>query len=208
MRKAMTAIATQVMEAEHRNIETVVNALGHIAIAIEKGQRADAALLETAVQFFRVYADKLHHGKEEALFFPMLIRRGVPPQGCPIGGLIHEHEKGRTLVGSLEEWVTFYEQGRPGAEDSLVQTLRGIIDLYQNHIWKENAMVFPMADKVLTEADQKELSEKFSEVDKSIGLEVIARMERFAKSLVQGPATHPTGISAAKSGGCGCGCSS
>jgi len=89
------------MEAEHRNIETVVKALGDLAVTIEKGQRAEVALLETAVEFFRTYADKLHHGKEEALFFPMLVKRGVPPQGCPIGGLNHEHEKGRALVGSL-----------------------------------------------------------------------------------------------------------
>jgi hemerythrin-like domain-containing protein len=160
------------------------------------------------VQFFRVYADKLHHVKEEALFFPMLVKRGVPPQGCPIGGLNHEHEKGRALVGTLEECITFYEQKKPGAQDSLVQTLRGIFDLYQNHIWKEDAMVFPMADKVLTEADQKELSGKFAGVDKSIGLDVVARMEQFAKSLAQGSAVHPAGTSAAQSGGCGCGCSS
>jgi hemerythrin-like domain-containing protein len=196
------------MEAEHRNIETVVKALGDIAVAIEKGQRADVTLLKTAVQFFRVYADKLHHGKEEALFFPMLVKRGVPPQGCPIGGLNHEHEKGRALVGSLEEWITFYEQKKPGTQDNLVQTLRGIFDLYQNHIWKEDAMVFPMADKILTEADQKELSEKFAEVDRSIGLDVVARMERFAKSLARSPAAQPDGTNTAQSGGCGCGCSS
>jgi hemerythrin-like domain-containing protein len=51
------------MEAEHRNIETVAKALGDIAVAIQKGQPADVSLLKTAVQFFRVYADKLHHGK-------------------------------------------------------------------------------------------------------------------------------------------------
>jgi hemerythrin-like domain-containing protein len=194
------------MEAEHRNIETVVKALGNLAVTIEKGQRAEASLLGAVVKFFRIYADKLHHGKEEALFFPMLVKRGVPPQGCPIGGLNHEHEKGRALVGSLEEWVTFYEQRKPGAQDGLVQTLRGISDLYQNHIWKEDAMVFPMADKVLTEADQKELSEKFAEVDKSIGLETVARLEQFAKSLVQGPAAQPAETSAAQPGNCSCGC--
>jgi hemerythrin-like domain-containing protein len=178
------------MEAEHRNIETVAKALGDIAVAIQKGQPADVSLLKTAVQFFRVYADKLHHGKEEALFFPMLVKRGVPPQGCPIGGLNSEHVKGRALVGSLEECVTSYEQKKSGAQDNLVKTLRAIVDLYQNHIWKEDAMVFPMADKILTNADQKELSEKFAEVDRTIGLDVIARMEQFAKSLAQGSAVE------------------
>jgi hemerythrin-like domain-containing protein len=174
---------TQVMEAEHRLIETVVNALGGVADAIEKGQHADAAMLATAVEFLRVYADKLHHGKEETLFFPMLVKRGVPPQGCPIGGLNHEHEKGRALVRALAEQAPAYAQGKPGAKEGVLEALRGILDLYQNHIWKEDAMVFPMADKVLTEADQTELTEKFGEVDRAVGLDVVARLETFSKSL-------------------------
>jgi len=191
------------MEAEHRNIEAVVRALGGVAAALEKGQRADAALLATAVEFFRVYADKLHHGKEETRFFPMLVKRGVPPQGCPIGGLNHEHEKGRVLVQSLAEQAPAYAQGKPGAEAGLLETLRGIVDLYQNHIWKEDAMVFPMADKVLTAADQRELSESFAGVDQAIGLDTIARLETFARSLGQSvPAPQPCG---APRGGCACG---
>jgi len=197
---------TQVMEAEHRLIETVVKALGGVAAATEKGQRGDDAMLATAVEFLRVYADKLHHGKEETLFFPMLVKRGVPPQGCPIGGLNHEHEKGRALVRALAEQAPVYAQGKPGAKEGLLETLRGILDLYQNHIWKEDAMVFPMADKVLTAADQAELTEKFAEVDGAIGPETIARLETFARSLATN-AQVPL-PSAERSGGCDCGCGS
>ena len=197
---------TQIMEAEHRLIETVVKSLGGVAVAIEQGQRVDVSLLEGAGEFLRVYADKLHHGKEETLFFPMLVKRGVPPGGCPIGGLTHEHEKGRALVRALAEQALAYGQDKPGAKDALLETLHGIVDLYQNHIWKEDAMVFPMADKVLTPADQKELGEKFAEVDRAIGLDVIARLEQFAKSLAA-RITPTLAAGAASSGGCGCGCS-
>ena len=202
----MTMKPTQIMEAEHRNIKTVAKALGGIALDIEKGQRADTTLLKTAVEFFRVYADKLHHGKEEALFFPMLVKRGVPPQGCPIGGLTQEHVMGRALVGALEEGITSYEQKKPGAQDGLVKTLRNLVDLYKNHIWKEDAMVFPMANRVLMEADQKELSEKFADVDRTIGPDVIARLEKFAKSLSPAAAKSPAS-GAIPSGSCDCGCS-
>jgi hemerythrin-like domain-containing protein len=125
---------TQIMDAEHRLIESVVKALGGVADDMERGRHADVAMLVTAVEFLRVYADKLHHGKEETLFFPMLVKRGVPPQGCPIGGLNHEHEKGRALVRALAEQAPAYAQGRPGAKEGLLETLRGIFDLYQNHI--------------------------------------------------------------------------
>jgi hemerythrin-like domain-containing protein len=196
---------TQVMEAEHRLIETVVKALGGVAATLERGQPADAAMLATAVEFFRIYADKLHHGKEETLFFPLLVKRGVPPQGCPIGGLNHEHEKGRVLVRALADQAPAYAQGKPGGKEAMLETLHGLVDLYQNHIWKEDAMVFPMADKVLTAADQTELTEKFGAVDRAVGLDVVARLETFAKSVASVQAPLP---SAAPSGGCDCGCGS
>ena len=65
-------------------------------------------------------------------------------------------------------------------------------------------MVFPMADKVLTAADQKELTEKFAEVDQAVGLDVVARLVTFARSLPT--ITQASLSSAAESGGCGCGC--
>ena len=174
---------TQIMQAEHRHIETVVKALGRAAVALEKGRRVDVMLLTMAVEFLRVYADQLHHGKEETLFFPLLVKRGVPAHGCPIDGLNHEHEKGRALVRDLAEQTPAYEQGQAGAAEELRQTLRGLLDLYHNHIWKEDAMVFPMGDKVLTADDQQELSAKFAVVDRAVGLDTIARLESFARGL-------------------------
>ena len=182
----------------------MVKALGGVADDMERGQQVDVDMLVAAVEFLRVYADKLHHGKEETLFFPMLVKRGVPPQGCPIGGLNHEHEKGRALVRALAEQAPAYAQGRHGAKEGLLEALLGIQDLYQNHIWKEDAMVFPMADKVLTAADQKELTEKFAQVDQAVGLDVVARLVTFARSLAT---IAPAPLSsAAGSGGCNCGC--
>ena len=194
------------MEAEHRLIETVVKALGGLAAAIEEGQRADAAMLATAVEFLRVYADKLHHGKEETLFFPMLVKRGVPAQGCPIGGLNHEHEKGRALVRALAEQAPAYAQDKPGAKEALIETLRAIRDLYQNHIWKEDAMVFLMADKVLSAADKQQLADRFTEVDRAVGLETIARLKTFSRSLVASAPSPPP--SAGRSCGSDRGCAS
>ncbi len=201
--KATDMTPTQVMESEHRLIENVVKALGGVASALENGQRADVAMLAAAVEFLRVYADQLHHGKEEKLFFPMLVKRGVPPQGCPIGGLNHEHEKGRALVQVLAEWASAYGEGKPGAKEALLETLRGILDLYQNHIWKEDAMVFPMADKLLTAADQTELTEKFAEVDRDIGLDVLARLAAFAQSLATSSQVSLPGAPRSDGGDCG-----
>ena len=171
------------MEAEHRLIENVVKALGRAGVAVGQGRPVDASMLTAAGEFLRLYADKLHHGKEETFFFPALVKRGVPANGCPIEGLNHEHDKGRALVQALAEHTSAYERGQPAAPEALQQTLRGLMDLYLSHIWKEDAMVFPMANRILTADDQEELSAQFAVVDRAVGLDTIARLEGFARGL-------------------------
>lgn len=171
------------MSAEHRHIEVVIKSLSDAVATLDTRQPLNAPKLRGVVEFLRVYADQRHHQREEGIFFPLLVQRGVPPQGCPIGGLNNEHEKGRAMVSALAEAITAYEQKRSGADRSLRQTLQEIVELYRKHLWMEDAMVFPMAEKLVTEADNQELKEKFAALDRKIGADVIARLEQFAGSL-------------------------
>lgn len=179
----MKTTAIYQMTAEHRHIETVTKSLRDAVAALGNGQRLNVEKLRNVVEFLRVYAGRRHHQREEALFFPILVRRGVPAQGCPLGGLKHEHEKGRALISALDERITFYEQQRPGSGQVLRQTLQEIIKLYRHHLWMEDAMVFPMAEKLVSEDDNRELMIKFGDLDRAIGPDVVARLEQFANSL-------------------------
>ncbi len=171
------------MSDEHRHIEVVIKSLSDAVATLDTRQPLNAQKLRGVVEFLRVYADQRHHQREEGIFFPLLVQRGVPPQGCPIGGLNNEHEKGRALVSALAEGITAYEQKRSGADRSLRQTLQEIVELYRKHLWMEDAMVFPMAEKLVTEVDDRELNDKFAALDRKIGADVIARLEQFAGSL-------------------------
>ena len=179
----MSATAINAMLTEHRHIETVVKSLQDATAALEKGQRLSVQKLRAVVEFLRVYADQRHHGREEALFFPILIKRGVPAQGCPIGGLNHQHKEGRALVSALEDQIAFYGRQQPGSDQALRQTLQEITKLYLHHLWLEDTMVFPMAERLITEVDDRQLQQQFADLDRTFGRDVIARLEQFAGSL-------------------------
>ena len=181
--KSGDATAIQRLLCEHRHIEAVIKSLPDAVAALDARQRLNVQKLRNVVEFLRVYADQRHHQREEALFFPALVKYGVPAQGCPIGGLNHEHEKGRALVSALDEGITAYEQKLPGADHAVRQTLQEIIALYRKHLWMEDAMVFPMAEKLISEEDNWELTKKFAEVDRGFGRGLIARLEQFAASF-------------------------
>ncbi len=188
------ATAVEMLEAEHRVIQKMVAGMSVLADQLEGGEPVDVSLLESIVVFLRTFADRLHHGKEESFLFPALIRRGVPSQGCPIGGLTMEHQKGRVMVGELADAIRGYAAGEPPARENLVKSLRALVAFYPNHIWKEDYLLFPLAGKVLTPEDQQELMDKFETVERELGLDVhegfdkvAAELERKVSGIVSSP---------------------
>jgi hemerythrin-like domain-containing protein len=69
-----TLLPTEVLEREHRFIEKVVKACLVTAEEIDVGKAVDADLLRRIVDFMRTYAEKCHHGMEEIILFPALIK--------------------------------------------------------------------------------------------------------------------------------------
>ena len=183
---------SQIMENEHHCIENVIKALGRTASEVQEGRSPDLEMLRSAVEFLRIYADRLHHLKEEALLFPMLQNRGIATQNeeNPLGKLNYDHERGRALVRALEDNIVDCDREWPGARESLVKTLTGICTLFVDHEQSEKNTLIPIADKILTDADKLELEGKFGWIDQSIGTEVISRLREFSDNVSAAPACN------------------
>jgi hemerythrin-like domain-containing protein len=176
---------TQMLENEHFVIAKVIGAAPVLADRLEAGQVVDGYTIHGVVEFMRTFADKCHHGKEEELLFPLLGKKGIPLQGCPIGVLTMEHGKGRTLVKVLAEAAEAHQKGEHGGQQAIIQALRGIAELYPNHIWKEDYLLFPLTNKVLSPEEQRALYQQFEQVEQRMGRDVHHRMELFAERLEQ-----------------------
>lgn len=175
---------TDILEQEHQLIALVVSAVQILADRIEAGQAVDDATLREIVEFMRLFADQWHHGKEEKLLFPLLANNGVPIHGCPIGALMSEHDKGRAFVHGLAEAISASETNAAYARENIVESLRGIAGLYPDHIWKEDYLLFPMSNKVLSIAKLQFLHGEFEKVDMEVDEEIRHRLEHFAEQLV------------------------
>lgn len=171
------------LEAEHRLIQQVVAGLVYLEAQVRDGRTIDPALLPRIVEFLGVYADQFHHGKEEALLFPLLEKRGVPAEGCPVGALLGEHRKGRALRADLIAAVDAYTAGADGSQDQLAASMKALADLYPAHIWKEDYLLFPLSEKVLTPADRTELTEGFGALNRQLGQDALTRFARLAEEL-------------------------
>lgn len=160
--------ATQVLRDEHEGILAMLAVVEKAALRLRAGKEVPANLMLDAVRFFRNFADKCHHGKEEANLFPKMEERGVPKEGGPIGVMLMEHEQGRAFVRGMSEAAERYARGDKAAVPALVSHTLNYVNLLRAHIDKENNILFVMADQVLSTADQQALYATFEEVEQKV----------------------------------------
>ena len=156
---------TEILSAEHRVIERVLGCLDKIADDAQNAGRLDERNARDAIDFLRNFADRCHHGKEENNLFPALEAQGFPRDGGPVGVMLHEHDEGRGHIRAMDEAVVQASAGQPEAVRRFVEHARSYTDLLRQHIQKEDNILFVLADRVLSAADQQELLAQFEHVE-------------------------------------------
>lgn len=163
--------AIDILMQEHRLIERVLDALeaaaGHVAQqhAVRPGFFLDAA------DFIAGFADGCHHHKEEDVLFGAL---GGPEIEGAVELMLDEHRQARLLTKGMREAARRLESGDDSARGPLVMHARQYVALLRDHIEKEDEMLFPMADELLSPEAQDLLLR---------GIEQIEREEAAAGTL-------------------------
>lgn len=162
--------ATDALRSDHEVIERALRVMERASLRLEAGQTLSPEILSSAVDFLRNFADGCHHAKEELALFPRLIERGLIRDGGPIGVMLHEHDLGRAYLRRLEDALDRNDS------ESTVDALQCYTALLRNHILKENEVLFPTADRLLTGDDHDELLATFARLERErIGTTVAER---------------------------------
>jgi len=153
--------ATQNLENDHVYILQLTAVMQKMA---SKGA-TNINHFKSVVNIIRNYADGLHHKKEEDLLFPLFEQRTTGGHCAPVGVMLLEHEQGREYVKGMVKSIEDYEGGNEAALQYIHHNMLGYAELLQNHIYKENNILFRMADDALTEDDQNLLVNKFNIIE-------------------------------------------
>lgn len=158
---------TELLIKEHRVIEVVLDCLVKI---IEQGislHRLNFLRTEEAIDFFRNYADKWHHKKEEDHLFNMVESKNEKQGNEHIQDLKSEHEKNRGFVKGMD--ASFREAAHGDMKELMefAKNAREYIDVIKGHIIKEDRIVFPYADEILSSHDQMKLEIAFKETEET-----------------------------------------
>jgi hemerythrin-like domain-containing protein len=154
---------------EHRLIEQMVNLLRSEIHRITDRKTVNLILIEQAVDFFRIYADRTHHGKEEDILFRDLSEKKISPDHRDImNELIREHVHGRELVRKLVEARDIYINGYAEALPHIARELNELVAFYPKHIEKEDKRFFFPCLDYFTQAEQDRMLQEFRAFDRNM----------------------------------------
>ncbi len=162
----MSAGWLHILKHEHTMIERALTILQQ-ELEISDDQINKQRLLHT-LKFLLECGDGVHNVKEENHLFPMLVERGMAQKGL-IHDMIMEHESERE---QLLKWQNSL-MDLP-LDDHAFTILRknfsGYIRYRQDHIQREESLLYTQASKLLSQEDTEKLQHSMKKVDtKTLG---------------------------------------
>jgi DUF438 domain-containing protein len=115
----------------------------------------------------------------------LIVRRGIPRTGGPLAVMLAEHEQGRSLLHELVPLATNYLAGNRQALDDLRTAFGRYSSLLKDHFWKENDILYPMARRVMSDADAQEVVAGIEATEAALGPETRAKYYGLAERVVR-----------------------
>jgi len=174
----ITTKTSKILAEEHQNILKVIDALSDECNNLGSGKPINNGFMTKAIDFIRNYADKFHHAKEEDILFKEFCK--VAEQGevhCnPVEQMLVEHDMGRDFVKEMEQGV------KEGNKDKIMGGIREYTSLLRDHIFKEDNILYPMADESFDKKTEEAMLKRFEKVEKDRSDDKIKYLE-FVNSL-------------------------
>ena len=169
---------------EHRLIERMVGLMEKELQRISQEDRTEIGFIEADVDFFRIYADRTHHGKEEDILFRELAKKPLSREHKQImDELIEEHAHARKLVTGLSNAKESYVKGGIGSLKDIQACLKELVTLYPAHIEKEDKRFFYPCMEYFSEDEQDKMLQEFWDFDKNM---IHEKYEKAVEELERG----------------------
>lgn len=154
---------------EHRLIERMLSVIKNMLSEIESQQQVDPVSVAVVVDFIKVYADRTHHGKEEDILFREMDKKPLSAEDRKImNELIDEHVIGRNATKALADANMRYQNGEKAALEEIADNFKTLLEMYPQHIDKEDNNFFPASRTYFTEEEDKKMLEEFWEFDRKL----------------------------------------
>lgn len=157
----MSKFLNQLYE-EHRLIGAVLHGMSYLLEAKRKrGEVVDTRVFRAMLYYLDVFPERVHHRKEEDVLFKAL-RHHPAEAGAAIDDLRRDHESGERSIRSLEQALVRFEEGGDKEFASFAEAADHFIARYWEHMTREEREVMPLAERILTPDELREIEAAFA----------------------------------------------
>jgi hemerythrin-like domain-containing protein len=155
---------------EHVYIKIVLKAVKKVSVDLMNGGEVDDELYRNIIDFVRNFADKYHHQKEENYLFNRMSEspKNNAAAHAPIQGMLLEHDIGRKYISNLEKALNDYKSGNKDSKVNIISYGIVYTDLLEDHIFKEDNVIFQYALRVIDEDEAKFLEKEFNNIEEDV----------------------------------------
>jgi hemerythrin-like domain-containing protein len=151
--------AVDVIRAEHEALGAILSTL-RAMVSGDDTAPLDFAALRAMLVYIAEFPEKLHHVKESRVLFPMIRQRAREAEDI-LSMLDRDHAAGEAAIRGLEHELLAYEMLGPSRRATFVDSLERYVKFYFEHMRLEETQVLPLAERVLTDDDWKEIDAAF-----------------------------------------------
>jgi hemerythrin-like domain-containing protein len=135
-------------------------------IEFSKIDRDENLFLEHAQDFVNIihkFADTYHHVKEEDILFKYMDGPDVLPHCNPLPVMLNEHEIGRKYLQDIKNDVANANL------ENLCKNIDGYCQNLRQHIFKEDNVLYPMAEEGISEDDKIAIENEYKQIEEKLG---------------------------------------
>ena len=162
-----------ILVEQHENVLVFVDVVKDKCLKIfNKEEEVDLEFFNKVIDFGRNYVDAHHHKEEEDILFRVMVDTlGESIAHIINDAMLFEHNVGRMYLMNLKYAIQEYEMFNEDVYKlAIVSNAFGYVSMMEEHINKENEVLYPYADKNL---DVKAIKEFENEVKAGMPIYVL-----------------------------------
>ena len=171
----------KILFEEHEIIVNAIDVAKQASTLIGKDDKQYEKIVRELIHFFRNYADKFHHHKEEEILFPEMKKKNELLADGMIKEMLDNHEDFREMVSSIGKHLD--EKNYLKAQERLEYYAEALLD----HIAVENDEVFQIAETILDATELQKIYFRFFDFDSESGKEkqqLLESIENIRKGFI------------------------
>jgi len=157
----MKHTSLQIIRDEHASLAAMLQSM---RMMVERGPGDNPPqffdVLRAMLFYIDEFPERLHHTKETELLFPRVLR-AAPGLAEAVEHLDRDHMNGEKAVRELQHLLLAWELLGESRRAPFAEQCIRYVTFYQDHMRLEETVILPEAEKVLSDADWKELDAAF-----------------------------------------------